>query len=66
MNFEVLVTRLMMDKDFNARFHADKSAALKEIGINPTQAVLSALNAVNYKDIEAAWAALPHALKPLN
>lgn len=66
MTFEVLVTRLMMDKDFNDRFHADKTKALQEIGITATPPMLQALNTINYAQIQAAWAAMPHALKPLN
>lgn len=66
MSFEVLVTKMMTDPAFNDRFHKDATAALLEVGITATPAMLNALNAVDYTKIQAAWAALPHVLKPLN
>ncbi len=69
MNFEYLVNRLMTDDTFRNLFiygsDTDRRDALKSIKITPTDGMMQALAAVDYKKVEAA-ATQVGTVKPMN
>ncbi len=66
-NFEILVNKLLFDEAFAQRMKSDPAAALKDLGIEPTEERLKAIREVDLNAITRAASAIGTGqMRPMN